>query len=34
MEYIHRIIDKKIDEKINAFGAINIVGPKGCGKGH
>ena len=32
MEYIHRIIDKKIDEKINAFGAINIVGPKGCGK--
>ncbi|MCF0238551.1 MAG: ATP-binding protein, partial [Sphaerochaetaceae bacterium] len=32
MDYIKRIIDLKIDKKIKAFGAINIVGPKGCGK--
>lgn len=32
MEYITRVIDKYIDEKIKAFNAINIVGPKGSGK--
>ena len=32
MEYIKRVIDEVIDEKVKAFNAINIVGPKGCGK--
>jgi predicted AAA+ superfamily ATPase len=32
MDYIARVIDKYIDEKIKAFNALNIVGPKGCGK--
>ena len=32
MEYFQRIIDQKIDIKSKAFGAINIVGAKGCGK--
>ena len=32
MKYIKRIIDSKIDLKEKAFGAINIIGPKGCGK--
>ncbi len=32
MEYITRIVDKVIDERIKAFNAIHIVGPKGCGK--
>ena len=32
MDYIKRIIDTEIDRKTNAFNAINIVGPKGCGK--
>lgn len=32
MEYIKRIIDEEIDRKAEAFNAINIVGPKGCGK--
>ena len=32
MKYIKRVVDLKIDRKIKAFGAINIVGPKGCGK--
>lgn len=31
-KYIKRIIDKEINESINAIGAISIVGPKGCGK--
>lgn len=31
-EYRHRIIDKKIEEYLNAFGAICIEGPKWCGK--
>lgn len=29
MDYVTRIIDSKIDLKIEAFGAINIKGPKG-----
>ena len=32
MEYIRRSIDKKIDKLVEAFDAICIVGPKGCGK--
>ena len=32
MEYIKRIIDKDLDIRTKAFGAISIVGPKGCGK--
>jgi predicted AAA+ superfamily ATPase len=32
MDYIHRIIDDQIDSRSEAFNAINIVGPKGCGK--
>ena len=32
MEYIKRVIDKAIDDKVEAFNAINIVGPKGSGK--
>ena len=29
MEYIRRIVDDLIDDKIEAFNAINIIGPKG-----
>ena len=32
MEYIRRVVDTVIDRRMNAFNAINIVGPKGCGK--
>lgn len=32
MKYIRRAIDKDLDLRQQAFGAINIVGPKGCGK--
>lgn len=32
MEYIRRIIDDEIDRKTEAFNAISIIGPKGCGK--
>jgi len=32
MKYVRRIIDQEIDRKIEAFNAINIIGPKGCGK--
>lgn len=32
MEYIRRIIDDELDKRTEAFNAINIVGPKGCGK--
>lgn len=32
MEYIRRIVDDLIDDKMEAFNAINIIGPKGCGK--
>lgn len=30
--YLERLIDKKIDECLNIFGAVSIVGPKWCGK--
>ena len=32
MEYIRRIVDKELDVLVKAFGAISIVGPRGCGK--
>lgn len=32
MEYITRIVDEEINRKTKAFGAVNIIGPKGCGK--
>ena len=32
MDYIKRIIDKDLDLRSKAFNAIQIVGPKGCGK--
>ena len=32
MEYITRIMDHVIDRRIQAFNAISIIGPKGCGK--
>lgn len=32
MEYIKRLVDKELDDRMEAFNAINIVGPKGCGK--
>lgn len=32
MKYVRRILDDVIDKKTEAFNAINIVGPKGCGK--
>ena len=32
MEYIKRIVDDEIDRRLEAFNAINITGPKGCGK--
>ena len=32
MEYIKRIVDSEIDRRMEAFNAINITGPKGCGK--
>ena len=32
MKYIHRIVDDILDKRMKAFGAVNIVGPKGCGK--
>ena len=32
MEYLHRTIDNQFDTLMDAFGAVLIVGPKGCGK--
>ena len=32
MKYYPRLVDKRIDQLNEAFNAINIVGPKGCGK--
>lgn len=31
-EYIERLIDKKIEEYLDIFGAVSIEGPKWCGK--
>lgn len=30
--YLNRIVDKQLELKLRAFGAVNIVGPKWCGK--
>ena len=32
MDYFPRLVDIELDERTKAFNAINIVGPKGCGK--
>ncbi len=32
MEYIRRIVDEELNELTTAFNAVNILGPKGCGK--
>lgn len=32
MKYIKRVVDNELDIKSQVFNAINIVGPKGCGK--
>ena len=32
MKYIRRIVDDVIDRRTEAFNAISITGPKGCGK--
>lgn len=32
MEYIRRIVDDELNIRKEAFNAINIIGPKGCGK--
>lgn len=32
MEYIRRVVDDEIDRKTEAFNAVSIIGPKGCGK--
>ena len=32
MEYIQRIVDNTLDKRKEAFNAISIIGPKGCGK--
>lgn len=31
-DYLPRVIDKKIDEKLELFGAVSVEGPKWCGK--
>ena len=32
MNYKKRITDSLLDEKLQSFGGVLIVGPKGCGK--
>ncbi len=32
MKYIRRIVDEELNKRKEAFNAINIIGPKGCGK--
>ena len=32
MEYKNRIVDSILQDKLDSFGAVQIVGPKGCGK--
>lgn len=32
MNYVRRIIDEELDKRLKAFNAVNIIGPKGCGK--
>lgn len=32
MDYVTRVVDNVLDSRMRAFNAVNIVGPKGCGK--
>lgn len=32
MDYLNRVVDEQLEQKLEAFGAALIVGPKGCGK--
>ena len=32
MEYLKRVIDDQLQDYLDAFGAVNIEGPKWCGK--
>ena len=32
MKYKARIADSLLKDKLNTFGAVLIIGPKGCGK--
>lgn len=32
MRYMPRVADMLLERKLKAFGAVNIIGPKGCGK--
>lgn len=32
MDYIRRVVDEELDRRTEAFNAVSIVGPKGCGK--
>ena len=32
MEYKKRIVDDILQDKLDSFGAIQIIGPKGCGQ--
>ncbi len=32
MEYRNRVVDSQLDFRLQAFGGVNITGPKGCGK--
>ena len=32
MEYLKRVIDDQLQDYLDAFGAVNIIGPKWCGK--
>ena len=32
MNYIERICDSELQDKLDAFGAVHVIGPKWCGK--
>ena len=32
MDYLKRVADEQLKERLNAFGAVLIEGPKWCGK--
>ena len=32
MDYIERICDSELQDKLDAFGAVHVIGPKWCGK--
>ncbi len=32
MDYLKRVIDDQLQDYLDAFGAVNIEGPKWCGK--